>query len=190
MLPQVGVDRLPLLGRPLPLGLFEQLEEPPRKTGRSTGHTRRQQPLPPAGKAGLDDRGRLGVGGSDLRVEVGDPGVVLRGRKLDQRRCYPDPAREILRCSVLGEPVEGIEEAVVVDLRERIVLVVVALAASERQAEPGGACRVDPVEEVVEPLLLGDRPPLAIEEVIAVEAAGYSLLDRRIGEEISGKLLG
>ena len=67
---------------------------------------------------------------------------------------------------------------------------VVALAAGERQAEPGGACRVDPVEEVVEPLLLGNRPPLAIEEMIPVEAAGYSLLDRRIGEEISGKLLG
>ena len=64
-----------------------------------------------------------------------------------------------------------------------------ALAAGERQAEPGGACRVDPVEEVVEPLFLGNRSPLAIEEVIPVEATGYSLLDRRVGEEIAGKLL-
>ena len=67
---------------------------------------------------------------------------------------------------------------------------VVALAAGEREAEPGGACRVDPVEEVVETLLLGNRPPFAVEEVIPVEAAGYSLLDRRVGEEIAGKLLG
>ena len=66
---------------------------------------------------------------------------------------------------------------------------VVALRAGHRQTQPGGACCIDAIEEVVEPLLLGDRAPLAVEEMVAIEAGGDFLLHGRVGKQVAGQLL-
>ena len=130
----------------------------------------------------------LGLGGVDLRFEFGDPRLVLFGRKLDERRRHANPRREELGRAALRHAVEGVEQAVVVALGDRIILVIVALGARHRQAEPGRGGRVDAVEQVHEPLLFGDRAPFAVQQMIAVESAGDSLLDRRLGQQVAGQL--
>ena len=113
--------------------------------------------------------------------------LILLGRQFDERRRHANPRREELRRAALRNAVEGVEQAVVVVLGHRIILVIVTLGARHGQAEPGRGGGVDPVEQVDEALFLGDRAPFSVEEMIAVESAGDLVLDRGIGQEVAGQ---
>ena len=71
--------------------------------------------------------------------------------------------------TTVAECVEVSEEAVVVALRDRIVLVVVALGAGEREAEDGLAEGLHAVGVVVEQILLGDGAALVGGHVVPLE---------------------
>ena len=71
------------------------------------------------------------------------------------------------------------EELVVLLLRDRVVLVVVALGAAQRQAEPDLAERVGAIDVVADDELLGVGAALLVEARVAVEAGGDLLLERR-----------
>ena len=77
---------------------------------------------------------------------------------------------------------------VVVALRERIELVVVALAAAEREAEHGFAERFHAVDVVVGEVLLGDRAALVRVHVVALEAGGDELGFGVIRQQVAGEL--
>ena len=68
--------------------------------------------------------------------------------------------------------VEEGEELVVVALSDRVVLVVVALGAADRQAEKDGARGVDAVDDRLDPELLDVDPPFLVDLRIAVEPGG------------------
>ena len=70
------------------------------------------------------------------------------------------------------EAVEEGEQLVVLLLRDRVVLVVVAAGAADGQAEEDGADGVDAVDHVADVDLLVDRAALAGGDVAAVEAGG------------------
>ena len=148
----------------------------------------------PGGVGSVDHR--LGIPLETLHggLEFREPGLVFLRGEFDDRRRHANPCRETRGRARLRHAVEGVEQRVVVDLCHRIVFMVVALGTGHGEAKPGGARRVDPVEEVVEPLFLGDRAPLAVQEMVAVEAAGdllieSGLLSGRRRQEISRQLL-
>ena len=162
---------------------------PARPAGPSRRRACRRRRSPAASPRRRDSAAsfRLGLGRLHLRFELGDPRLVLLGRELDERRRDADPRREELGRAALRDAVEGVEQAVVVLLGDRVILVIVTLGARHRQAEPGRGGGVDPVEQVHEPLLLGDRAAFAVQEVIAVEPAGDLVLGRGPGQEVAGQ---
>src|SRR5207253_11161115 len=81
--------------------------------------------------------------------------------------------------TLLRDAVEEGEETVVILLRQRIELVVVALAAAQRQAQKCGGRRVDPVVDVDGRVLLRDRAAFEINRMVAVETGGDLLVRRR-----------
>ena len=85
---------------------------------------------------------------------------------------------------------EGVEP-VVVALRERVVLVAVALGAAEGQPQPDRGRRARPVLGRLDPELLlvvpADRRP--VEHRHAVEAGGDSRSQRPAGQQVAGQLL-
>ena len=85
--------------------------------------------------------------------------------------------------------VEEREEAVVVALRERIVLVVVALRATDGQAEPYRSDRVRAVDDLLEPPFLGVGAALGIRGRVAMKARGDKLVDVALRQEIARDLL-
>lgn len=62
-----------------------------------------------------------------------------------------------------------------------------ALGTGEGEAQERRRRRLDPVEDVGEPNLFGDRTALRIHEMIAVERCRQHLLLRRLVEEIAGE---
>ena len=67
---------------------------------------------------------------------------------------------------------------------------VMAAGTLERQAEEGGRGGVDPIGDILDPVLLVDDAPFGREHVIAAEASGHPLRDRGIGEQVTRHLLG
>ena len=65
---------------------------------------------------------------------------------------------------------------------------VVALRAAERQAHPDGAGGLHAIHHVLHPRLFGDASALAIDHVVAVEAAREFLLGRGIWQKITREL--
>ena len=144
---------------------------------------------------GVEHRFRVPLERLHRGLEFGELFFVFLSRQFDHRRGHADPGREPRRRSRFGHTVEGVEQRVVVGLGHRVVFMVMALGAGHCEAKPRRARRVDPVEEVVEPLLLGDRAPLAVQEMVAVEAAGDFLIERGLfgvgrWQEITRQLLG
>ena len=89
----------------------------------------------------------------------------------------------------VAERVEVGEDLVVVALRERIELVVVALAAAEREAEDRFAERFHAIDVVVGEILLGDRAALVRVHVVALEAGGDELGFGVVRQQVAGELL-
>ena len=88
----------------------------------------------------------------------------------------------------LVDVVEEREQGVEVVLREWVELVVVAAAALERQAKKCGAEGGHAVVDVVDAILLLDRPPLGLLRVEPVERCGEHLLIGGVGEQVARHL--
>ena len=80
--------------------------------------------------------------------------------------------------SAVFQRVEEREELVVLLLRDRIELVVVALGAAERQAEDALAERLDAVGVVVGQVLFRDGAAFVRDHIVALEAGGDELRAR------------
>ena len=91
--------------------------------------------------------------------------------------------------AALGDVVEEGVELVILALRDRVELVVVALRTADGQPEPDGAGGVHAVDDVGGVVLLGDRPPFVVDHVVAVEPAGDLLREQRARQEVAGELL-
>src|SRR5262249_43512016 len=85
--------------------------------------------------------------------------------------------------------VEQGEDAVVLLLRDRVELVVVALAAVEREPEPDGAGGRDPVVDGVPAELQRVGPALLVQHRVAMEAGRDFLVQVRPGQHVAGELL-
>ncbi len=85
--------------------------------------------------------------------------------------------------------VEEGEEPVILALADRVVLVIVALGAADRQAEEDRAGRVDPVNDRLDPELLDIDPPLLVDLRVPVEPGRDPLCERGAGPEIAGNLV-
>ena len=112
--------------------------------------------------------------------------LLLRvGCKADHR--LREPARIVP--AALLDRVKVRRELVVFALRERIVFVVVAPAAIEREPEPHRARRLHAILHIVHPRLLRDAPAFAIDHVVPVKARRDKLLVLRLRQQVAGDLL-
>ena len=87
--------------------------------------------------------------------------------------------------------VAGVEEGhqpVIIFLRHRVVLVVVALRTADRQAEPDRADGVGAIDRALDAELFGIGAPLLIEGGIALEAGRDQLILCRLRQQIAGEL--
>ena len=130
--------------------------------------------------------------------------LVERGAHRLSLRAQPRDLREVLlarhgqrrlRGSVAAvEPLlrqlveEGVEAEVVL-LRDRVVLVVVALPARHRQPEERRRGRLHAIGDVHDLILLGDRAALVVQHVVAVEPGGDQLVGARVRQEVAGEHL-
>ena len=116
----------------------------------------------------------MGVFG-DLRFELFQLGLLFGGGGAHQRDGVADAAV----FADFGDVVEEGEELVVVALRDRVELVVVAAGAFDREAEPGRADGADAVGDVFDAVLLVDDAAFGVDDVVAAEAGGDALIERR-----------
>ena len=100
-------------------------------------------------------------------VEVGIVPGECAVKLVDLRRGSPSSSRDLARRGDLElglvHVVEEGEEPVVLALGDRVVLVVVALGAADRQAEEDRPGRVDPVDDRIDPELLDVDPPFLVD---------------------------
>ena len=89
----------------------------------------------------------------------------------------------------LDTAVEEREELVVVALRNRIELVIVAACAADGEAEPDGRSCLEPIGDILDAILLIDDSGFASNHVIAVETRRDLLLGGRVGQQVTGELL-
>ena len=122
------------------------------------------------------------------RLEPLPLGALLWRRDLEERLGHPPPLA--VAHDLVWNIVEKCREPVVVSLGEGIVLVVMAAGTLERQAEEGGRGGVNPIGDILDPVLLVDDAPFGREHVIAAEASGHPLGDRGISEQVARHLLG
>ena len=132
----------------------------------------------------------------EVGLELGELG------RLFGRGCFDDGGVEAeattaagLRGTATGHAaflhmVECVHPLVVVLLGDRIVLMVVALRAGDRHAQPGGRRAFDAVEEAHVALFFGDVATFAVEDVVPVEGRGDLLVERRVREQVAGEHLG
>ena len=112
-------------------------------------------------------------------------GLLGRG-SLDRRFGVADATR----LTLFIELVEEGEELVVLALRERVELVIVAAGAAQRQAHQDRCGRVYAIGHVFDAVLLGDDAALGIDDVVAVEAGRQSLVECRVRQQVARELLG
>ena len=130
--------------------------------------------------------GQGGVGRGDLL-----PGV--RVREEEQRRGVAAlaggrGAAEVAEHARFLVGIEVGEELVELLLADRVVFVVVAAAAVERQRHPGRAGGLQAVDDRFDEPLLDDATALAVEAVVAVEARGDDLGFQRVRQQVAGEL--
>ena len=130
---------------------------------------------------------RLQLGlGCEQRRQFALVGIVSQG---DRRLSHADELLARVGHGRIGDVVEEGEEPVVVALRDRIKLVVVAAGALEREPHEGGGGRLDPVGHIFDAVFLRDDAPFGREHVVATEAGCDPLRPAGIGQEIAGELL-
>ena len=153
-----------------------------RRTQRRPAGIQRQLRFPP-GLGGQQGRRRLFEPGFD-RGKLGLPGLAdfaLFGREhLMQRRF-------IAAVSVLGVVEDG-EQAKVFLLRDRVVLVGVALGAGDRRAHPGGQGGVHTINDGDVAKLLIAGAALVVGHRVAVEGRGDQLFVGRLGQQVPREL--
>ena len=96
--------------------------------------------------------------------------------------------RRLIFSVLVGGVVQDRVEPEVFLLRERIILMVVALAARDRRAHPGAHRGVDPIDDRHRPELLVDRAPLAVGKRVTVESGGHPVVESRIRQKVAGDL--
>ena len=86
--------------------------------------------------------------------------------------------------------VEEGEEAIVIALRDGVELVIVAACALQRKSERGHTQRAHSVHDILDAVFLVDDAALGVDDVVAAEARGDFLLQRRLRQQIARELLG
>ncbi len=128
-----------------------------------------------------------------LRLQVANPLLqLLLLSRLFRRRQPQFGSRVLLLAAVdplFRQLIEVREELIELALRERVVLVVVALSTPGRQPHPDGGGRADSVGDVFDAVLLRDDAGLFGDHVVAVEAGRDALLDRRVRQQVACELL-
>ena len=89
---------------------------------------------------------------------------------------------------VVGVGEEG-HHPVVVPLAERVVLVIVALRACERGAQPHRGCRIHAIDEQLVPGLVRIDAAFLVRHRIAMKAARNQLVARRTGQHVARDLI-
>ena len=130
---------------------------------------------------------RILGGRRELSLDLGDLLFDRRTSRIDRPPGNPDDGGLVPSVRV-GRVVQDRVEAKIFLLRERVVFMVVALAARDRRAHPGAHRGVHPVHDRHRAKLLVDRAPLAVGERVAVEAGGDLVVERRIRQKIAGDL--
>ena len=151
------------------------------------GRAHRQFPL----RLGLTHFGSDGfqfaVGLVDVRLQPLARLLLVGRGQVEPRFGEPRPVAEG-GAVVLGVREEG-EQPVVVLLREGIVLVVVALRAGERRAEPDGGGRVRAIDENFVQRFLGIDAALFVGHRVAMEPARDFLIDGGVRQHVARDLL-
>ncbi len=134
-----------------------------------------------------------------LGVLLRHRGLVLRDRLLQPGRFARLLGRRHLEygCGVARFPIEPLfgdrveegKKAVVVLLRDRVELVIMAARAAHREPHEDVRRGVHAVGDVLHLVLLGNRPALVVDHVIAIEAARQFLLRGGVGQQIARQLL-
>ena len=88
-----------------------------------------------------------------------------------------------------GQAVEEGVHRIEVLLQQGVVLVVVAARAAEGKAEEDGGRGFDAVDDLFGEVFLGHNAVFGVNAVVAVEAGGYDLGGRGVGQEVAGELL-
>ena len=128
--------------------------------------------------------GQLFLAGGDL---LGQTGRVDTGQQVARRNLRRRVAVAGLH-SLVGRLIEEGKKLIVFLLRNRVELVRVTLAALHRQPQPDVGRGLDAVDDILDAILLGDRPALVGRAVIAIEPGGNLLGDGRAGQQIAGQL--
>ena len=123
----------------------------------------------------------------DLRLHPCARLLLLRRGQVEPRLEKARPVAE--RTALVVSVGEERQHPEVVFLAERIVLVVVALRAGQRRAEPDGRGRVHAIDEDFVQRFLRIDAAFLVGHRIAVKPGGDFLVDGRIGQHVASDLL-
>ncbi len=90
---------------------------------------------------------------------------------------------------VLDGVIKESEELVILALADRVELVIMALRATDRQAEERRSRRVNPVDDRLDAELFGIDSAFLIDLGGAMEAGGNLLFERGVGQQVACELL-
>ena len=124
----------------------------------------------------------------ELCFERGELGFMFGGCEIEHGSGGADFGRGSIDDAIFRDVIKTGEQGVIIALGDRIKFVVVALSASDGEAQPVGGGGIDAVEESDVTLFLGDGATFAVEEVIAIEGSCDALLGGGCGEQIAGEL--
>ena len=121
----------------------------------------------------------------DPAIEVRELRGLFPRRRMDERRRIA----VLVIAPAIRHVIEVRVEPVKLLLRERVVLVVVAPRATERQSQPDRGGSLDAVDGVLDLVLVRIRAVLGIAAMVAIEARGDVLRQRWTGQEVARELL-
>ena len=110
--------------------------------------------------------GEFCFGLGDLPIELPQLRLLRRSRRLNERRRIP----VLERHAPLRDVIEVGEELIKLFLQDRIVLMVVAARASDRQPQPHRGRGIHAIDHILHRIFLGDDAAFAVAAMIAIEA--------------------